>query len=379
MGAEQSRQNKNSKADKNPDLEQSLEVKENQCEIILMKKLLELEIDAKYFREKIKHLDTQVGVLKVENTYLKGYVDLLAGKVESFQNEKEDFESKIKQSECKTRLYGSVPPFKENQAFLNPTSSSQIFPRSPFSSALIESSSNDVSTNKLDTITTTTSDILKPQYSQGRSVDKKLCPNPLSLLHYDHPLPPEMTSLCQVDWCGLCQLRLATQIMANEHYWGRKHFKVVEDYLENVFSETSELKPRYKPSPTYNRPLPLAVISQCTPSECHLCNLSFADGIYAAQEHYYGQQHDKQVLKFLQKNPEHWQEGFRTTSKRRKRKKHAKKVQQLQNLPEDGILTLSDDIISCDDQVILSDNTKEVITLSEDCDDTAALDSGGRG
>ena len=102
MGAEQSRQNKNNKADKSLDMGQSLEVKEDPCEIMFMKKLLELEIDAKYFREKLKDLDTQVGVLKVENTYLKGYATLLAGKVKSFQNEKEDFEAKLKQSEYKT-------------------------------------------------------------------------------------------------------------------------------------------------------------------------------------------------------------------------------------------------------------------------------------
>ena len=98
--------------------------------------------------------------------------------------------------------------------------------------------------------------------------------------------------------------------MANEHYWGKKHFLVVEDYFDKRFKENPELKPKYIPSIIYNRPLPQAILSKCTSNLCGLCKIIFSDEGNQAQEHYSCHQHEKKVSKFLQTNPQHWKEGF---------------------------------------------------------------------
>ena len=51
----------------------NIDTEEDSSEISMMKKMLELEIDAKFFRRKLNDLDTKVEFLKVENFYLKGH------------------------------------------------------------------------------------------------------------------------------------------------------------------------------------------------------------------------------------------------------------------------------------------------------------------
>ena len=77
------------KGDERAYMDPSVEVKGLPSEIISMKQLLELEIDAKYFREKMKFLETAVGDLKVDNKFLQGQMTSLVEKVERFQDEKE--------------------------------------------------------------------------------------------------------------------------------------------------------------------------------------------------------------------------------------------------------------------------------------------------
>ena len=141
-------------------------------------------------------------------------------------------------------------------------------------------------------------------------VGDKPVPNPLSLRFYDHPLPSELISLFKVDKCSLCNLTLNN----SEHYWGRKHFKVVQEYLEWYYSETPEVKPRFKPSPTYNRPLPYAIISEYSLENCGLCKKILTNYDESAQDHYDGEQHEDLVQKFLQNNPQQWREGFSTVT-----------------------------------------------------------------
>ena len=309
MGTEQSKHDHGqSSLDKKCDVEKNFETEADPSEI-MWKKVVAIEIE-----EKLKVFDTRIEVLELENNNLKAQVAALKGKIESSE-EKElervnkvnfmsyDFETRIKRLESQAKpAQLPVPPFPQTQipgaGCLDPIYSeysSKILPINPLFNQLSEG------TIKEATIIANMP-LRKPKIAQ-----KKI----LSLPYYDHPLPTELVNLCKVDRCDLCQLNLNSQVMANEHYWGKKHFRVVHEYLENYYRETPELKPKYKQSSTYNRPLPLAIISQSTEEKCGLCNKTFLSRTTeTVQEHYYGNQHEKQVLHFLQKNPHHWQEGF---------------------------------------------------------------------
>eukprot|EP00092_Neocalanus_flemingeri_P021753 GFUD01023597.1.p1 GENE.GFUD01023597.1~~GFUD01023597.1.p1 ORF type:complete len:393 (+),score=96.91 GFUD01023597.1:63-1241(+) len=312
MGSDQSKQMKSSLPN-SCEVEQSFEAEEDPRKIFSMNKLSEIEAESKHFREKFKLLDSRVEDLKLENSSLREKVAALEVKVEIF-------EKSIKSSDSQAQArfpFVPIAPFQQTPTqgggYLNPFSSTKTSDgwkiTTPFTEGLNE---------KVIKEPTTVAAVHKPEVSLKKisPCGTKDQPHNLSINHYDHPLPTELVNLCKVDHCGLCQLKLNSQIMASEHYWGKKHFEVVEEYLANCYRETPELKPNYKPSHTYNRPLPQAVISQCSSKKCGLCNKTFTPTAdqSAVKEHYYGHQHQKNVSKFIQKNPQHWKEGVMPAS-----------------------------------------------------------------
>jgi len=310
MGSEQSRtEEENIREGEILDLEKSIKERNFECEISLMNRLLELQLDAaKEMKEKANYFDTKVSTLEVENMNLKMNVAVMAGKIEKLENEKllnaEDFEIRIKHLESQSIVSVPTPPqFQETiRVYRSSSSSPQLFPNPRQPGVTVAPFKNDVISKKPASVKTSLPNVQ----------------NPLSSPHYTHPLPPELTSLCKANYCDLCQLMIHNTIEASTHYWSRKHFTKLESYLENFYKATPELKPKYESSDTYDRPLPKAVISQCTTKKCGLCNLKIVNVIGAAQDHYHGGLHNGRVTKFLQTNPQYWSEGFITLSNKAK-------------------------------------------------------------